>query len=295
MDQNDYLIETRLHQLNPKLHRRFSESLFVLPGLLSRYTILFPEFTDHSETHSMAIVDYCNQIMGKDIISRLNADELYVLLMGCYLHDIGMGISQKEYEEFCPQIDFGDYYEGKKNSSMQGVVRAFHSEFSGCFIRKYAALFDLPSEEHLQAIVQVTRGHRVVDLFDEQEYPEKLKLKNGNTISMPFLAAVLRLADDLNVAKDRNSRLFFDPDNHSTERQRLENLKHEAIRKMEIYPDRIEMEAVTDDPQIRSEIIKLAGKLQKSLDYCADVVSRRSDFRLTQKKIELKINHEEIV
>ena len=286
MDRNDYLIETRLRQLDPELHQRFSESVFVLPRLLSKYTALFPEFTDHSETHSLAIIDYCNHILGKNTIDRLNADELYVLLMSCYLHDVGMGISEKDYQEFCSQIDFGDYHEKNKSSRMQDVVRAFHNDFSGCFIRKYADLFDLPSDEHLQAIVQITRGHRKVDLFDAQEYPEKMFLKNGNTIALPFLAAVVRLADEVNVARDRNSKLLFDPYNYSTERQRLENMKHEAIRKMTIHPDRIELDVVVDDPLIFSEVTKLAIKLQRTLDYCAFVASSRSDFRITQKKVK---------
>ena len=289
MDRHDYLIETRLRQLNPDLHLRFSESMFVLPKLLSKYTALFPEFTDHSEIHSLAIIDYCNHLLGEDTIERLNADELYVLLMSCYLHDIGMGISEKDYKEFCSQIDFGDYHEKNKGSSLQDVVRSFHNEFSGCFVRKYAALFDLPSEEHLQAIVQVTRGHRKVDLFNEHEYPEKLILQNGNTIALPFLAAVLRLADDVNVDRDRNSSLLFDPDNYSSERQRLENMKHEAIRKVMIYPDRFELDVVVDDPIIYAEVANLAIKLQKTLDYCALVASSRSDFRITQEKVKFRV------
>ena len=285
MDRNDYLIETRLRQLDPELHQRFSESMFVLPRLLSKYQALFPEFTDHSEIHSLAIIDYCNHILGEDTIERLNADELYILLMSCYLHDIGMGISEKDYTEFCSQIDFDDYHEKNKDSSMRDVVRAFHNDFSGCFVRKYAALFDLPSEEHLRAIVQVVRGHRKVDLFDEREYPEKLFLKNGNTIALPFLAAVLRLADEVNVARDRNSRLLFDPYNYSSERQRLENMKHEAIRKMTIHPGRIELDVAVDDPLVYSAVTNLAIKLQRTLDYCAVVAASRSDFRITQKKV----------
>ncbi len=281
-------METRLRSLDPELHQRFSESLFALPRLLSNYTALFPEFTDHSEAHSAAIIDYCNHIMGKDTVDRLNADELYLLLMSCYLHDIGMGISEKDYPEFCDQIDFGDYFNKGKGNDMQNVVRAFHNEFSGCFVRKYKHIFDFPSEAHMQAIVQITRGHRKVDLFNEDEYPEKLTLENGNTVALPFLAAILRLADEVNVAKDRNSLLLFDPDNYSTERQRLENMKHEAIKKMTIHPDRIELTVSTDDPLIYTEVVNLASKLQETLDYCARVASSRSEYRITQKVIEMR-------
>lgn len=39
----------------------------------------------------------------------MNAYECYVLLMSCYLHDIGMGINEKDYEEFKVQLDYEDY------------------------------------------------------------------------------------------------------------------------------------------------------------------------------------------
>lgn len=287
MEQNDFLIETRLRLLDPELHHRFTESVFFLPRILSNYEALFPEFTDHSETHSLAVIDHCNRILGTYSIDHLNADELYVLLMSSYLHDAGMGISKKDYREFCEQIDFKDFFDKNDPGDMQTTVRAFHNDFSGCFIRKYASLFDFPSEEHMHAVVQVARGHRKADLFDEKEYPEKLPLKNGNTISLPFLAAVLRLADEVNVEKGRNSKLLFDPNNYSTERQRLENAKHEAIQKMNILHDRIELIVKEDDPAVFSLAANLAIKLQKTLDYCVLVASERSDFRITQKKVKL--------
>ena len=273
--------------MDPELHHRFTESVFVLPRILSNYEVLFPEFTDHSETHSLAVIDHCNRILGTYSIDHMNADELYVLLMSSYLHDSGMGISENDYREFYDQIDFKGYFDEHDPEDIQTTVRAFHNDFSGCFIQKYASLFDFPSEEHLQAVIKISRGHRKADLFDEKEYPEKLMLKNGNTISLPFLAAVLRLADEVNVDKGRNSRLLFDPNNYSTERQRLENAKHEAIQKMNILHDSIELIVKEDDPVVFSLVANLAIKLQKTLDYCVRVASTRSDFRITQKKVKL--------
>lgn len=207
--------------------------------------------------------------------------------MSCYLHDVGMGVSKKDYWEFCEQIDFKDYFEKHDPEDIQATVRAFHNDFSGCYIRKYASLFDFPSEEHLHAVIQTARGHRKADLFDEKEYPEKFLLKNGNTVSLPFLASVLRLADEVNVEKGRNSKFLFDPNNYSTERQRLENAKHEAIQKMNILNDRIELIVKECDPVVFSMIANLAIKLQKTLDYCGLVASSRSDLRITQKKVKL--------
>ena len=287
MPNTDFLIEKRLYELDPELHRRFSESMLVLPKLLSDYLVLFPEFTDHSETHSIAILDYCNTLIGEEDIDKLNADELYILIMACYLHDIGMGISEKDYEEFSEQIEFDDRIKDYDSASMFDVVRAYHNDYSACFIRKYASVFDFPSEAHEFAVIQTARGHRKADLFDEKEYPAKLDLGNGNTACIPYLAAILRLADESNVAKDRNLTLTVDTSNYSTEKQRLEFAKHEAIKRMTIFNDRIELEVRTDDPMVYALISGLALKLQRTLDYCIRVVEYRTDLMITQRKITL--------
>ena len=283
----DFVLETRLHEMDPELHKRFSESIFVLQKLLSDYKVLFPEFTDHTETHSIAIIDYCNNLLSEETIMNMTSDELYILLMSSYVHDIGMGLSEKDYHEFSSQIDFRDFFIKNEDPSTADVIRAFHNDFSACFVHKYAQLFDFPSDNHEFAVAQAARGHRKADLFDEKAYPDKLIMDNGNTVSLPFLAAILRLADEVNVAKDRNLKLDFDPNNYSTEKQHIENEKHEAIKKMTIFPDRITLEYETEDPRIFEEIQNLTRKLQRTLDYCRKVVEERSDYEITQKNILL--------
>ena len=284
MQGHDFLIESRLHELDPDLHKRFSESTFVLQKLLSDYLILFPEYTDHTETHSIAIIDYCNNLIGDDI-DNLNADEIYILLMACYLHDVGMGVSEKDYHEFCEQIDFSERMPDYKEADMADVVRAFHNDFSACFIRKYSHIFDFPTEAHEFAVIQTARGHRKADLFDEEEYPAELPLDNGNKVCLPYLASLLRLADEVNVAKDRNLKLMVDTSWAHTRKQRLEYAKHEAIKKMTIFSDRIELLVETNDAEVSALVSNLAIKLQKTLDYCVNVVDARTKHRITQKRV----------
>ncbi len=105
----DYLIEKRLRELNPELHKRFSDTALSLLRLLSKYEEIFPDYTDHSEMHTLAVIDFCNTLIGPERIKQMNADELYVLLMGCYFHDVGMGTSEKDLEEFNSQIDMREY------------------------------------------------------------------------------------------------------------------------------------------------------------------------------------------
>lgn len=107
----NYLLERKLRDESKDLHRRAAESVFVLQTMLSKYLTRFPEFTDHSFLHSMNVLDYCNRLIGDDQIRKLYPEECYVLIMACYLHDIGMGISDREFTEFSKELDFGDYFD----------------------------------------------------------------------------------------------------------------------------------------------------------------------------------------
>ena len=73
VNEYDYAMERRLRALDPALHRRFTDSVFALQHILSNYKLIFPTFTDHTELHSLNVIDFCNRIIGEQI-EKLNAD-----------------------------------------------------------------------------------------------------------------------------------------------------------------------------------------------------------------------------
>ena len=287
----DYAMERRLHDLSPELHDRFTESVFGLQHILSNYLLIFPTFTDHTELHSLNVIDFCNRIIGNRI-ENLNADEIYTLLMGCYFHDTGMGISKKDYHEFSQKIDFGDYFDTHSREQYSDVIRDFHNEFSGLFLKKYSPLFDIPSEEHLRAIIQISRGHRKTDLNDENEYPIALKVPSGNTICFPYLSALIRLADEIDVAAGRNLSFLYDLDSLTDQKDIIEFGKHEAIKEVQVHEDKFVLVVETDDDFVLNNIKKMAGKMQKTVDECRRAVMGRTPYVITQKTIELRCNNE---
>ena len=283
----DYAMERRLRELNPEFHNRFTESVFGLQHILSNYLLIFPTFTDHTELHSLNVIDFCNSIIGSQL-ETLNADEIYSLLMGCYFHDTGMGIKEKDYEEFAKQIDFGDYFEIHKDASIPDIIRDFHNEFSGLFIKKYSALFDIPSEEHLNAIIQISRGHRKTDLTDENEYPIAMPVESGNTICYPYLSALIRLADEIDVAVGRNLSFLYDSGTLTNKKDIIEFGKHEAIKDVFVYKDKFVLSVETEDEFVYNNIKKMSKKMQKTLDECRFAVNGRTPHTLTQEFIEIK-------
>lgn len=284
MNKYDFLLERRLKEIDPGLHQRFSDTVFALQQILSNYKLIFPDFTDHTELHSLNIIEFCNNLIGEQI-DKLNADEMYVLLLGCYFHDTGMGISHADFDEFSKQINFGNYFETHSRDNYPEIVRNFHQEYSGLFLRKYAKFFEFPSEEHLFAIIQISRGHRKTNLNDEKEYPLNLKVPSGNTICLPYLAALVRLADEIDVTASRNSKAIYDLNKIVKEIDLIEFMKHEAVRSLDITDKAFIMGIKSDDPKIIEGLNILAGKMKKTLDYCRSVVNNRTSFIITQEDV----------
>ncbi len=287
-DNYDYAMERRLHELSPKLHKRFTESVFGLQHILSNYLLIFPTFTDHTELHSLNVIDFCNRIIGSQL-DKLNADEIYCLLMGCYFHDTGMGIRKKDYDEFFKNIDFGDYFDTHSRDAIPDIIRDFHNEFSGQFLKKYSSLFDIPSEAHLRAIIQISRGHRKTDLRDEKEYPIALPVSGTSTICLPYLSALIRLADEIDVASGRNLSFLYDSEFLTDEKDIIEFGKHEAIKDVVVYEDKFVLLVAAKDEFVLNNIKKMSLKMQKTLDECRLAVTGRTPHTITQNRIELEI------
>ena len=287
MNNYDFSLERKLSELDKHLHSLFSDTVFALQQILSNYQLIFPMFTDHTELHSLNVIEFCNKLIG-DQINKLNADEIYCLLMGCYFHDTGMGISHVDFAEFSKQIDFGNYFETHSRDDYPEIVRNFHNEYSGLFIKKYARFFEFPSEEHMFAIIQISRGHRKTDLNDEKEYPKALKLPNGNTICLPYLAALVRLADEIDVTAARNPGAIYDLSKITGEIHLIEFMKHEAVKGLEIKETEFVMYVDPKDEKIYESLEILAGKMKKTLDQCRSVVNEHTPFLIKQEEIKIQ-------
>ena len=283
----DYLLERTLNSLNGNLHTLYKDTVFATQKILSRYRQIFPEYTDHSEFHSLTVIDSCNRLIGKSQIKKLNEDEIYILLVSCYFHDIGMGISEQDYEEIKERFDEKGFFEKNPNATKADFVRNYHNELSAVFLDKYRDLFEIPSDEHLFAIKQTVRGHRKTDLFNEEQYPEALKLPNGNTVCLPYLAALIRLADEVDVVATRNPMVLFDITQLTDAHQLVENKKVEAVKSMKMSRNCFDLFYDTDEKEIEDALFKMVDKMQSTLDYCRDVVEKRTPFTITQKRIRI--------
>ncbi len=285
----DYGIERRLARCAPELHSRYRDCVVVSQRMLSRYENYFPDFTDHTVLHTLDILELCNQLIGEQM-DKLTAEDLYVLLMGALFHDVGMGVSVADFEEFRQVLGFP---EPEDDNARAWAIRDHHQELSGLYLEKYWHLMDIPNAAYARAVIQVCRGHRKTDLLDEREYPPAFQVEPGKSVSLPYLAALICLADELDISADRNISFLYDVEHMPSARDRREFHKHMAIRQVELTPELAIVHAWSDDPEIREGVRDVTDKLREKLLLCRRVASERSAFVITQTDVVLRMEKTE--
>ncbi len=279
----EFFLERRLLVLNPELHKRFRDTVFIAQHVLAKFKRVFPEFTDHSVFHSLNVLIFCNQLIREEQIETMNEYDIYVLLMSCYLHDTGMAISESDYEEFKDQLGAEEYFRKHPKGTMANFIRDHHHEFSGLFIRKYSDLLEIPSPELTYAISQVAKGHRRTNLFDSENYPSEFEIRDGKMIHLPYLSALIRLADEIDVVADRNPALLYDIETLTDKQQVAYHRLLKAVPRMQILPEGFLLDVSTEDEMLYLAVETLTEKMQTTLDLCREVVHQRTPFNLSQK------------
>lgn len=285
----DFLCEKRLKELNPALHGLYKSSVFIMDRLLANYKTVFPYFTNHTFEHSEQVINYCNILAGYDNIMKLNADEIYVLLMGASLHDVGMGISVRDFDEFKYKVkNFTEYEQEHQFVTVKEACRKFHQEFSAEFIKKYRNLFEIPSDEHLYCICQIARGHRKMDFSDVSEFNPEYKI-GENTIHLPYLASLVKLADEIDITADRN--LLFDytkTDRRWSKKQTMCYQCHKALKGFQKDDDILNIIYTPETGSIKKEIERMEAKVQKTFKEFQNVINSQDIFTTNILDIRFK-------
>ena len=295
MPNYDFSLETRLNQLNSELAHRHNGCMSLFEQMLKKFLAVFPTFTDHTLLHTLNVTNITNQLLREDV-KKLRAGEIYIYLMATALHDIGMGVSDKDIESFIDVSGLREYVESHTEMSRPTLIRKFHNEFSAAFVKKYWQILEIPNERYANAIAEVGRGHRKTDLMDKALYPADYDLGDGNKANLAVLAAVIRIADELDIASDRNPDLLYYTERMEgmSEKDVFEFSKHEAIRSVDFFDDFILISADTDDKGIEDGVTECARTVKETMNYCASVMENRGELRIACRQIKLMLNNKEV-
>jgi len=287
----DFMLERRLKEMNADLAYRYACCMAPFEQMLKKFFSTFPDFTDHTLLHSLNVINITNQMLRAEGC-KLNASEIYIYLMAAMLHDIGMGISANEVESFIDAAGVRAYADAYPEMAKPALIRNFHHDFSAVFVRKYWEILEIPNERYAAAIAEVGRGHRKTDLMDETLYPTDYDLGDGNAANLAVLAAIIRIADELDIASDRNPDLLYDTENMEgmSEKSVFEFSRHSAIRPVVFTDNAIEITADTDRDEIAQGVVACANVVKETTQYCVSVLEKRGALRINGAQIHLTLN-----
>jgi len=241
---------------------------------LNRFASNFPTYTDHSIEHSFNIIKYIEIILDEVNINQLNSDERYILLSSAILHDSGMCIPPDKIEE-----ELGsNNYKRLKNEYSDGnneidFIRKIHHELSYYFIINNYLELGIINPEYAKVIALISKAHRKVKIDDFNTFELRKTLRTGTEfVCMPYLACILRLADELDITNVRTPEIiikYYEPDD---EKGKKEFAKHKATRIVNRQGKIINIIAKTDSPQVYNALVLMIEKIKKTLQYCQKII-----------------------
>lgn len=212
-------VESRIikkHILNDKLSnslnsiRRIMEHIWAndAPRIVQNYT-------DHGVEHSKRIIGYTENLLQVGKNAKFTENEIYLLLAGVYLHDIGMQCDITNY----PKIkEKAEYLGAKFNEKFIEKTANGYSPEGQEEIRKNhhylsAAWIDYLYQGHdsvLSPLIKSVPYTLVDDLMDVCKFHSKLKinlcldyLKGDPNSRKKMVASLLRFADELDINSER--------------------------------------------------------------------------------------------
>lgn len=267
---------------------------------------LFPEYTPHDkEYHISRLFHVADKVLGRHLISGLNATELFVLACSLFGHDWGMAVSKTERQviiqgypqpsdEFSLLLNEPEKFQQflKKHCSTiknanneipvelwREYVRQTHAPRSGQRVRRY---FESLGSGLGGAIARVCEGHWVdfEVLHDYRLYPQDFSVL-GESVNLRALAVYVRLIDLLDIADDRTPFAiwkFVDPRDSIS---KMEWAQHRALSPVTCpnYQEGrvIQIDGSTDDYQVFAALEDLRIWVQDQFKGCMDTLHRLND------------------
>ena len=265
-----------------------------VPNVLSCVSQVFPHYTKHDASHSNAILDSIERMLGKEAIEKLSVTDLWLLLCSAYYHDIGMYISGDEIKKCFESEEFGNFVFGIKDNSISPLnkfavffeskdgklkydncdltldsfnaarfllaefFRKGHADRSGNLLQSDSSVTQMFSEINrlITIIADICRLHGA-------EFEEVMKfsdVENGvngaeDYCHPRFVACMLRIGDLLDFDSSRVSKPSLDHLSTSIPYDsKIHNEKNYCIKHALITPEKVDVVAECKEPEVAFEI-----------------------------------------
>jgi molecular chaperone HtpG len=266
-------LEKHLNKIEPALYVSFQQTKVEVELLLQKYSANFPDYTDHSIKHTFEVFKIASELLTEEEVASLQSDETYILSMACILHDVGMCIPEDKIKDVLKSDELITYRQAHPNLSAQEAIRDIHHTLSKRFIIAELELLKIPNKKYAYAIGIVAEGHRKVELGDFDIYESQYFAKDGReSACLPYLACILRIADELDVTNSRVPKLltkYYMPNNEISIR---EWLKHVATSQRNYRDNIVIFEVDCSDQNIYAALQDQFDKIQNVINYCQKII-----------------------
>ncbi len=275
------IIRQYMNQMSDPLLAKIIGSLSLQ---MSRHTdcmrIYHRFFTSHGITHSIQILKIIQKLQSilKIELSQL---ELKILYVSCFFHDIGMlptnddlefiNVNRHKKDQFITRMkDIRKIHASTKR--LVEHLYNFNQGLNDLFNDHFSSLTDI--------IVLICSAHTEksdVNLFD---LPKEDKSIQGERIRILLLASLLRIADELDVGRDRALPNMYYELNVIPDDQQFEHIKHLALEDFNIYYDGSDIillfkfdKLIATNIQVLKNIYNFINKIETEIGKFSDVLS----------------------
>ena len=267
----------------PELASKIENKDSGIQQILNKTGLRFPDYTDHSLKHSETVMEYCEYLI--EDIADLSGNELYILLLACILHDVGMAVTDAQLGEYCKKGNI-EYSDSMGDEEKREIIREHHHIFSALFINEEWKELGIPTEEYAEVIALVAQGHRKIEFEKEDSYTKPFTLGSGNEkVRITYLSVILRMADEFDITSERTPKLYcnYYPPKNKVSQEEFE--KHASIQYVKFdqpHDQEVLIIGKCTDINLYNVLKSMVEKIKTKLDYCQKTLNM---LRLPKLKI----------
>lgn len=221
--------------LKEKSETHHAQFISIVENLKNSYlSFTTPVFyTSHGIDHSLNIENIADALIPDHLKYKMNQEEIFILLCSIYFHDVGMALMTK------------DEGSGKSNDYFKRVdeVRRTHSEKTASFMIEKYEEFGLRKSQ-AEIISWICKAHSDIKNTDGTKIYTFAEIMNRSDeinidtvpIRIKYLAAILRLGDELDVTEKRAPGKRMEIIDLPLESQ-IEWMKHQIFSGINIDPN----------------------------------------------------------
>ena len=289
-----------------------------------------PQYTLHDETHLLRTTELMSYVLGG---TKLNTVELALLILSAFFHDQGMVPTQKKYETIQGDSDFqlfkdkwlveypnhkqiekqlgSHVFSGKErtrlakrlveldNTMLTDYLRSSHAQRSADYVRSQYG-DDKRLEIHKinlsRFVALLCKSHSLpvsnLDARHNFRFDEQI---GTCSVNMTYLAVVLRLADILDLDRDRTPESLFKSIHFTSEVSLIEWEKHRSIQGWDISTDRIRFTMRSKHPVYEATARKFMDLIDAELSDCHELCKiQPQGFKHYQLELPIKVDRSRI-